>query len=521
VPRFAKEQAAVDPTGFALVDPRREMTWSEVDDALNRCANRILEAGEAGDLGDCRRIAVFAENAAETALAHLGALLGGASSVPINFHLNTDEAAYIMRDSESRIVFVGPETIERGLAAARAVGIDLVVAWNSPPLDGVTPWDDWLAAGATTDPPDEVIPRPNLLYTSGTTGQPKGTELPPTMFAGGTNMVEHLAGLANSGYSGYGTHLVVGPMYHTGPLSGMRLLCAGISSVILGKFDAEATLAAIDRYRTETTVMVPTHFVRMLALPDEVKARYDVSSMRMIGHTGAKCPIDVKAAMIEWFGPIFRDAYGATEVGTVCSITSEEWMQHRGSVGRALAPFTALVLDDSLDELPNNTEGQLYFLDATGRGIVYPNDPDKTARSNPRPGLFTLGEVGYMDDEGYVFITDRSSDMVVSGGVNIYPAEAEQILIHHPDVADIGCVGVPDGEMGERLVALVIATDPDSPPEPGALSAWLRDRLSHYKCPREYHVVSDLGRNAMGKINKRTLRDAWLAGDLERHGVNT
>jgi long-chain acyl-CoA synthetase len=520
VPQFAK-QAALHSTGFALVDDRRQMTWPEVDDALNRCANRILEAGHASELAERRRVAVFAENASETALAHLGALLGGASSVPVNFHLNADEAAYILQDSESRIVFVGPETLERGVSAARASGIDVVVGWNCPTTEGVTSWDEWLAAGATTDPPDDVVPLPNLLYTSGTTGQPKGTELPPTMFAGGSNMVEHLERLAAGGFSGYGTHLVVGPMYHTGPLSGMRLLCAGIPSVILAKFDAEATLAAIARYRTESTVMVPTHFVRLLALPDEVKARYDVSSMRMVAHTGAKCPVDVKAAMIEWFGPVFRDAYGASEVGTVCSITSDEWMDHRGSVGRSVEPFTALVLDDLLDELPPNTEGQLYFRDATGRGIVYPNDAEKTAQSNPQPGLFTLGEVGYIDDDGYVFITDRTSDMVVSGGVNIYPAEAEQLLIDHPDIADVGCVGVPHAEMGETLVALVIASNPGSPPEPDVLSAWLRDRLSHYKCPREYHVVRDLRRNSMGKINKRTLRDAWLAGDLDEIGAPT
>ena len=304
-------------------------------------------------------------------------------------------------------------------------------------------------------------------------------------------------------------------MYHTGPLSGMRLLCAGVPSVILAKFDPEATLAAIDNYKTESSVMVPTHFVRMLALPDEVKAKYDVSSMQMLAHTGAKCPVEVKAAMIEWFGPVFRDAYGATEVGTVCTITSEEWLEHQGSVGRSVPPFTAVVLDEALNELPPGTEGQLFFRDATGRGIVYPNDPAKTAASNPEPGLFTLGEIGYMDADGYVYITDRFSDMVVSGGANLYPAEAEQLLIDHPDVADVGCVGVPHPDMGEMLIALVMPTDPSSPPDPSELSDWLRERLSHYKCPREYHVVADLLRNTMGKINKRRLRDAWLAGDIE------
>jgi acyl-CoA synthetase (AMP-forming)/AMP-acid ligase II len=518
MPRFAKKCAAADPTGFALVDGDRELTWTQVDEALNRCANLLLAADRSGGLGPAHRIAVFAENAAETALAHLGGLLAGASSVPVNFHLTAAEAAYILADSDTRVLFVGPETVERGIEAAREAGVPLVVGWNCAGIDGidgVVDWGEWLAGGATDDPPAEVVPRPNLLYTSGTTGQPKGTELPPTMFAGGTNMVEHLDALAQGGFSGFGTHLVVGPMYHTGPLSGMRLLCAGIPSVILAKFDPEATLAAIDRYRTESSVMVPTHFVRMLALPDEVKAKYDVSSMKMLAHTGAKCPVEVKAAMIDWFGPVFRDAYGATEVGTVCTITSEEWLEHQGSVGRSVPPFTALVLDDDLHEVAPGTEGQLFFRDATGRGIVYPNDPAKTAASNPEPGLFTLGEVGYMDADGYVYITDRSSDMVVSGGANLYPAEAEQLLIDHPGVADVGCVGVPHPDMGEMLVALVMPTDPASPPDPDELSEWLRERLSHYKCPREYHVVADLQRNTMGKINKRRLRDAWLAGDLE------
>lgn len=518
MPRFAKQRATEDPDGFALVDVSvdgaREMTWAEVDESLNRCASRLIAAGAAGELGGEHRIAVFAENAAETALAHLGGLLAGASSVPVNFHLTADEAEYIFSDSTSGIVFVGPETAERGLAAARGAGIPTVVGWDCDDVDGITSWTEWLAAGSNEDPPDEIVPRPNLLYTSGTTGRPKGTELPPTMFAGGGNMAEHLQALAQGGFAGFGTHLVVGPMYHTGPLSGMRLLCAGVPSVILTKFDAEATVAAVDRYKTETTVMVPTHFVRMLALPDDVKAKYDVSSMKLMAHTGAKCPVDVKAAMIEWFGPVFRDAYGATEVGTVCSISSEEWLEHRGSVGRSIPPFTALVLGEDMAELPANTEGQLFFRDETGRGIVYPNDPEKTAASNPEPGLFTLGEIGYIDDDGFVYITDRFSDMVVSGGANLYPAEAEQVLIDHPGVSDVGCVGVPHPDMGEMLIGLVTPADPASPPDPAELAAWLRDRLSHYKCPREYHVVDDLLRNTMGKINKRKLRDAWLAGEL-------
>lgn len=487
----------------------RSRSWLDVDEDLNRVASLLLRA----DLGPKRRVAVFAENASEAALAHLGGLLGGASTVPVNFHLTADEAAYIITDAEAKILFVDEITAERGVEAARQAGVETVIGWRCTHA-GVDDFDAWLAGGEHVDPPLSTIPLPNMLFTSGTTGRPKGVELPPTMFAGGATMKEHVEVLQQNKLAAFGTHLVVGPIYHTGPLSGTRLLVAGLPSVILGRFDGEATLAAIEEHQIETTIMVPTHFVRLLALSDEIKAKYDVSSLKMVSHTGAKCPVDVMEAMIEWWGPVFRDAYGATEVGTLCSITSEEWLKHKGSVGQTLDPFAVVVLDDALNEVPIGTEGNLYFRDATGRGIVYPNDPEKTARSNPEPGLFTIGEIGYVDAEGYVFITDRASDMVVSGGVNLYPAEAEQLLIDHPQVGDVGCIGVPHPDMGEELKALVIPEDPASPPDPAELATWLRERLTHYKCPRSYELVGDLGRNTMGKINKRKLRDAWLAGSI-------
>lgn len=507
MPEFARSLAGERPDEVALRDGREALNWAAVGDVLDRVANRLL----ATDLGLRRRVAVFAENSNETALAHLGGLLGGASTVPVNFHLTAAEAAYIFDDSECAIVFVGPETLTRALEAVASLAaahqtVPTLVAWRCDDIAGVEPWSTWVAAGSAGHPPLGVEPLANMLYTSGTTGLPKGTELPPSMFAGGATMVEHLEALKLNRFAAYGTHLVVGPMYHTGPLSGMRLLVAGIPSVILDRFDAERTLAAIAEHRTESAVMVPTHFVRLLGLPDEVRARYDVSSMRMVAHTGAACPVDVKRAMIEWWGPVFVDAYGATEVGTTCSISSEEWLAHPGSVGRAVPPFQAVVLGDDDAEVAPGVEGRLYFRDGSGRGIVYPNDPAKTAAAHIAPGVFTLGEIGYVDADGYVFITDRFSDMVVSGGSNIYPAEAEQALIQHPDVADVGCIGVPHPEMGEELKALVIATDPAAPPDPAELIAWCRDRLSHYKCPKTVEIVDDLGRNSMGKLNKRALR---------------
>ena len=425
--------------------------------------------------------------------------------MPVNFHLNADEAAFILSDSQTRVLFVGPETALRGVEAARTAGVETVIGWDCEGVAGVQDWSEWVLAGNPVSPSLDIVPLPNLLYTSGTTGRPKGTELPPTMFAGGGTMAEHLSALKGHKLGGLGTHLVVGPMYHTGPLSGMRLLVAGVPSVILGAFDAEATLAAIAQYRTETSVMVPTHFVRLLALSPEVRARYDVSSMKLVSHTGAKCPVEVKRAMIEWWGPIFVDAYGATEVGTTCSISSEDWMRFPGSVGQAIAPFSVMVLDDDDHELPADTEGRLFFRDATGRGIVYPNDAEKTAAANIAPGVFTLGEIGFVNEEGFVYITDRFSDMVVSGGVNIYPAEAEQVLIEHPGVIDVACIGVPNSDLGEEMKALVIV-DASQSPSADELLTWCRERLSRYKCPRTVDFVDDIGRSAMGKVNKRALR---------------
>jgi long-chain acyl-CoA synthetase len=506
VPAFASRLAAERPDEIALRDEVKALTWRDVDDALNRIANGLARL----DLGPARRVAVFAENAAETALANLGGLIAGASVVPVNFHLTADEVAYILEDSGARVLFVGPETAERGVAAAARSAVHTVIGWTDH--SGVLAWSSWLAA-QDGGPADETVrPRPNLLYTSGTTGRPKGTELPPTMFAGGDTVAEHLANLAQSPLAAFGRHLVVGPMYHTGPLSGARLLAAGVPSVILGRFDAEKTLRAIADYGIGSSVMVPTHFVRLLALPDDVRARYDVSSLQLINHTGAKCPVEVKCAMIEWWGPVFRDAYGASEVGTTCMIGSEEWLTHPGSVGRAIPPFTAMILDDDGNALPPGQEGRLYFKDATGRGVVYHNDPEKSAAAHIAPGVFTLGEIAYMDAEGYVYITDRFSDMVVSGGANIYPAESEQVLIHHPAILDVACIGVPHPEMGEELKALAIPRNPEDPPAAAEVIAWCRERLSHYKCPRTLEWVSDLGRTTMGKINKRALRAPYWAG---------
>lgn len=237
--------------------------------------------------------------------------------------------------------------------------------------------------------------------------------------------------------------------------------------------------------------------------------------MELVAHTGAKCPDEVKRAMIDWWGPVFLEAYGASEVGTTCSITSEDWLAHPGSVGRADPPFEAIIVGDDDGPVPPHTEGRLYFRDTTGRGVVYHNDPAKSAAAHLEPGVFTLGEIGYMDEDGFVYITDRFSDMVVSGGVNLYPAEAEHVLIDHPAVVDVACIGIPHPEMGEELRALIVVADGTTPSEEDLL-AFCRQRLSSFKCPRSVQFVDDLGRSTMGKINKRELRARYGTRPLPR-----
>ncbi len=517
---MAVDRAQERPDEVALRDDAVAMDWAQVDDALNRVANGL----HALDLGPRRRVAVYAENYVETVLAHLGGLLAGASTVPVNFHLTAEETNFILGDSQARVLFVGPENLARGVEAARGTEVHTVVAFRTDPADvaeaaggndgpEVVTWELFLANASSQEPPRDIEPLPNLMYTSGTTGFPKGVDLPPQMFAGGATVVEHVEALRKGGFAPLGTHLVVGPMYHTGPLSGMRTVAGGTPAVVLNKFDPEHVLWAIDTYRAASTVMVPTHFKRLLELPQDVKDRYDISSMQLIAHTGAACPIDVKHDMITWFGPVFRDAYGSTEVGTICGISSEEWLANPGSVGRVIPPFSrAIVVDEDGNEVPPGTEGRLYFEDSTGRGVVYPNDPEKTAQAHLRPGVFTIGEIGYVTPDGFVYITDRGSDMIVGGGVNIYPAEAEAVIVAHPKVADVAVIGIPHPDLGEAVHALVVPVDPDDPPDPAELIALCRQHLAGYKCPRTVEIVSTVGRNAMGKVNKRSLRAPYWSG---------
>jgi acyl-CoA synthetase (AMP-forming)/AMP-acid ligase II len=477
---------------LAVVRPGREL-----DDVVGRA----VAALDRLDLGD-RRLAVMGDNGADTLVAHLAALAAGVSSVPVARYLGADEVAHILSDSGAGALLSGSDSAGVAAEAAGAAGI------AHRPLAG------WLAdrpapAARAGDRPARTL----LVYTSGTTGRPKGTEmrwlrsLPPTVG-------EHLAELAARSPFPPGPHLVAGPLHHTGPLSALRHLLAGGTVVILRRFDAGAALDAIAEHGVESSVMVPTHFTRLLALPPARRAAAGVSTLRRVIHTGAACPVEVKRAMIDWWGPVLWEAYGGSESGTVCAIDSEEWLTRPGSVGRPVEGFEALVVDDAGRPLPAGAVGFLWFRDLTGRGVRYHGVADHgVSGEGPDPGLFTLGEIGRLDEDGYVWITDRHSDMVVSGGVNLYPAEAEAVLAVHPSVADVAVVGVPHADLGEALHALVVPAADRPRAEPAELDAFCRARLAGPKCPRSYGYVESVGRNAMGKVDKRALRRPYWPTD--------
>ena len=506
----SEERARVSPDELALADERVALTWRELDRTLNQVANSLIDRHFRGD----RRAAVFAANSGEAVIAYLGCLHAGVSAVPINSNLKEEELAYILRESGTEVLFVGAENAELGLRVASEIAGIEVIGWRCEPMAGLVHWEAWLESASDTPPRTDLKPLPYLQFTSGTTGFPKAIDAVDTTLPVADTVDEFFRLLRVwTAERPTGPNLVLGPLYFNASLSSVRMLGAGHPLVVTTRFNAEHALQMIDKYKISTTLMVPTHFKRLLSLPPEIRARYDISSLKNVTHTGAACPPDVKAAMIEWFGPILLEAYGGTESGTTNWISSVEWLAHRGSVGKTIESFELLIYSEDGELLGPNKAGQIFFRDKRGRGIVYRNDPEKTKSAHREPGVFTLGDVGYYDEEGYLYITDRVNDMIVSGGVNIYPAEIEQVLVGHPDVFDAAVIGVPNADFGEEVKALVVPRDPASPPSTEALNNYLRDKLAIYKCPRTIDLVTDVGRSPAGKINKRTLRAPYWPTD--------
>ena len=472
------------------------VTFGEMEARANQLAHLFREHG----LKEGDAVAILMENNAAYHTVMWGARRAGLYYVPINTQLTAAEAGYII-DNRSAKAIVGSVALRpvldriEGLPALR-----LVVGGE---LDGWLPYPR-CGAGQPITPIDYEVEGDLLQYSSGTTGRPKGikralTHRPPS----------EARGLMSSMFSVWadpdGVYLSPAPLYHTAPsVWSMGMHSAGIPVVVMEKFTAEGALDAIQRYRVTHGQFVPAMFTRMLKLPESVRDSYDMSSLQRVMHAAAPCPVGVKRAMIDWWGPIVDEYYASSEAIGSTLITAEEWLQHPGSVGRPMYGALHIVGEDGSD-LPPGEPGEIYFEGSAG--FEYLNDAEKTAASRHERGWTTVGDIGYLDDDGYLYLTDRRHHMIISGGVNIYPQEAENMLVTHPRVMDAAVFGIPDEEMGQSVKAVVQLVDTSDASEEfaGELLVWLRDRLAHYKCPRSMSFEETLPRTDTGKLYKQSL----------------
>ncbi|MFP3907649.1 MAG: AMP-binding protein [Acidimicrobiales bacterium] len=504
------------PDEVAMVDEFNRRTCAEVNERTNRLVHAVRDAGmKVGDVAGVltnNRIEFFEITGA---LSHTGVTF-----VPINWHFTADEVAYILDDSGATALFADDENADLAVeAAGRVPAVTTKVVFGGPAPEGFADYEDMLAAANPDEPADQTAGFV-MFYTSGTTGRPKGVKSSMVEIGGPLDAIS----FAIEGFAGLlqmprdGAALVNSPVYHAGPyLLSVVPANVGNKLVIRRRFDPAETLQLIDEESISIGYAVPTQFVRLLRLPEETKDAFDGSSLQYVFHTAAPCPPEVKRQMIEWWGPVIFEYYGASEgAGNGTAITSEEWLERPGSVGRPLPTCELLILDDEGNRLGPNEVGQIYFKSLMGTDFEYHNAPEKTAESHLEPGVFTFGDIGYVDEDGYLFLSDRKIDMIISGGVNIYPAEIEAELLNHPKVRDVGVFGVPNEEFGEEVKAVVQPAEgvAGSGELAAELMAHCREHLAGYKCPRSIDFVDDFPRTETGKLQKRDLRDPyWDAAD--------
>jgi long-chain acyl-CoA synthetase len=508
---WAKEKP--DTAAVVMAGSGEMRTWRELDDRSNRLAQFWWAAGlRPGD-----HVAIFSDNRREYFDVAWAALRSGLYLTTVNRYLTGEEAAYIVDDCGARALVVSASLAEVAAGLAElAPNAELRHAFGGA-VDGYDDFEDAIAAFPAE--PLEVEPAGDfMLYSSGTTGRPKGIKRPLS----GRSVAEPnpLTGLLMLwGFDADTVYLSPAPLYHSAPL-GFTLTthALGGTTVIMEKFDPEAALAAIERHRVTHSQWVPTMFSRMLKMPADARDRHDLSSHRIAIHAAAPCPVEVKRQMIEWWGPILHEYYGGTELNGLTIVNSDEWLAHPGTVGRPVIG-TLHVCDDDGNELPPGEVGLVYF-EQPVMPFAYHNDPDKTRRAqHPQHENWSkLGDVGYVDDEGYLYLTDRKDFMIISGGVNIYPQEIEDVLVMHPKVGDVAVFGVPNEEMGEEVKAVV---EPAHGVSPGAelereLMAYAREHLAHYKCPRSLEFVEEMPRLPTGKLYKRLLRDPYWGNTTSR-----
>ena len=511
-------QARLQPERLAARDLDRGLTYREWNARACRLANALLGLGLAH--GD--RVAVLAYNRLEWAEIYTAVAKAGLVAVPINFRLTAPEVQFIVEDCAVAAILVEDRLagVIDEIRDQLSLGEDrYVVIGDSARAPGYRAYETLLGAAAEQEPEQTVAPQDTwcLMYTSGTTGRPKGVRRhppPPERAAWQAEQAARLFRIVFALDAG-SRALLAAPLYHSAPASYLNNAAQVACTLYLQpRFDAEATLALIARERITHAYLVPTMFQRLLRLAPEVRARYDVSSIRHVASTGSPCPPEVRRAMIDWWGPVINECYASSETGYATFIDSAEWLAHPGSVGRALADATVRVLDDDGAPLPPGEVGTIYVRQPAYPDFSYINNDAARARIE-RDGLVTVGDMGWLDADGYLYITDRKSDMVISGGVNIYPAEIEAALHAMPEVADCAVFGIPHEEFGETLAAAV-QLRPGCTADADAVRAFLRERIAGYKVPRVVEFHASLPREDTGKIFKRKLREPYWQGQARK-----
>ncbi len=498
----------------ALIDEFGETTWSDFDARVNRLVHALRSAG----LPPGGTLAVLSGNRREyyelvSACMHSGWIL-----VPINWRFTAEEVRYVIENADAQAFFVDARFAELGVESATglsALGIRVLVGGEPP--QGFAGYEAMLAGGSEQEPKDQGLGGV-MFYTSGTTGRPKGVRssswsklggplaIMELMFKGFTAML----GLAEDGVT-----LLCGPFYHSAQWAfSMFPLGIGSTVVMRHSFDAAETLELIDRYRVTNLHLVPTQLVRMLKLDEKTRAAFDGSSLQVAWHGAAPCPKGVKEQMIEWWGPIITEYYGGAEGAIATLISSEEWLERPDSVGRADAMAEVRIIDEDGKPCPPRKTGQIYLKSKVGMDFEYHKEPEKTAGAHLEPGVFTLGDIGYLGEEGYLHLSDRKIDMIISGGMNIYPAEIESVMVDHPAVGDVAVFGIPDEEFGEQVKAAVELLEGAEASDRLAdeLMAHCREHLAGYKTPKSIDFVAALPRHPNGKLYKRLLRDPYWEG---------
>ena len=484
------------------------LTYRELDDASMRLAQLLSAAG----LRTGQHIAFLSNNRLEVFGIYWAALRSGLYVTAINHHLSADEAAYIVNDCGAEVLIVCAELADLAVTVAGATpNVKLRLAFGGP-VAGYESYEDAVAG----QPAQRLAEEPrgaDMLYSSGTTGRPKGIKaaLPERRVDEDGDIATMLFGHMYS-FNGDTVYYSAAPIYHAAPLRfSMFIHSLGGTVVMARQFEARTALEHIARYRATHSQWVPTMFVRMLKLPEDVRSAYDVSSMRVAVHAAAPCPAEVKHAMMDWWGPVLYEYYSSTEGNGVSFISPQEWLARPGSVGKAMLG-TIRICDDNGVEVPIGQTGVIYF-ERDMVAFQYHNDDDKTTSArHPDHELWTTtGDIGYVDEDGYLYLTDRKAFMIISGGVNIYPQEIEDCLTMHPSVLDVAVIGIPDEEMGEQVCAVVQPAPGATPGEDLAneLKEFVRSRIAHYKAPRVVDFVDALPRSAAGKLVKRKLKERY------------